>query len=174
MEQVDERVMKNKETITVTITINDSEVTAETAPLETLAEFLRNRLGLTGTHLGCEVGSCGACTTLIDSKAARSCLTLAVQANGRKVVTVEGLSIGLNAAHPLQKAFIEHSAMQCGFCTPGVLMTMIDFLDSNPNPTRDKIRAGLDSNVCRCGAYQNIVDAVLEVSQARKKPEPCK
>jgi aerobic-type carbon monoxide dehydrogenase small subunit (CoxS/CutS family) len=165
--------MNNKETITVTTTINGSEVTAEITPLETLAEFLRNRLGLTGTHLGCEVGSCGACTTLIDSRAARSCLTLAVQANGRKIVTVEGLSIGLNATHPLQKAFIKHSAMQCGFCTPGVLIAMIDFLESNPNPTRDEIRAGLDSNVCRCGAYQNIVDAVFETSRARTKAEPC-
>jgi carbon-monoxide dehydrogenase small subunit len=131
----------------------------------TLADFLRERLGLTGTHLGCEHGVCGACTVLMDGRSVRSCLLFAVQADGHEVTTVEGLASrgpdGTGALDPLQSAFHEKHALQCGFCTPGFLLAARELLASNPAPTVEDVRVGLSGNLCRCTGYQNIVDAVL-------------
>jgi carbon-monoxide dehydrogenase small subunit len=125
----------------------------------TLADFLREDLGLTGTHLGCEHGVCGACTVLVEGEAVRACLMLAVQAHGGRVLTVEGLG-DPDHLHPLQEAFSEHHALQCGFCTPGMLMSLLRFLQDTPQPTDEEIREALSGNLCRCTGYQNIVRAV--------------
>ena len=124
-----------------------------------LVDFLREDLGLTGTHVGCEHGVCGACTVLVNGEAARSCLMLAVQANGTELLTVEGLSKD-GTLHPLQEAFHEHHGLQCGFCTPGMLLTALDLLQTNPRPTEAEIRQGLSAVLCRCTGYQGIVKAV--------------
>jgi len=130
-----------------------------------LSDFLRHELGLTGTHVGCEHGVCGACTILFDGQSMRSCLIFAVQANGHSIMTVEGLASSHSGRpeeglHPLQQAFWEAHGLQCGYCTPGILMTMIPFLEQNPSPTEDEIRHALSGNLCRCTGYQHIVDAV--------------
>ena len=130
----------------------------------TLADFLREELDLTGTHLGCEHGVCGACTILFDGEAVRSCLLLAVQADGAELQTVEGLAQG-DALHPLQRAFQEHHALQCGFCTPGFLMTGIAFLNEATQPTEAQVREALSGNICRCTGYMPIVQAVLQASR---------
>ena len=130
-------------------------------PRLTLADFLRNELDLTGTHLGCEHGVCGACTILVDGEAVRSCLMLAVQADGATMMTVEGLANG-DELHPLQVAFHENHALQCGFCTPGFLMTAYAFLRDNPNPTEAEVRTGISGNICRCTGYASIVKAIRE------------
>ena len=124
-----------------------------------LSDFIRHELGLTGTHVGCEHGVCGACTVLVNGEAARSCLMLAVQANGAELLTVEGLMKD-GALHPLQQAFHEHHGLQCGFCTPGMLLTALDFLRTNPEPSEIEIRQGLSAVLCRCTGYQGIVKAV--------------
>ena len=129
-----------------------------------LSDFIRHELGLTGTHVGCEHGVCGACTILVDGVAMRACLMLAVQANGRELSTVEGLAPGPDRLHPLQEAFRSAQALQCGFCTPGILMTMSVFLKEHPSPTEAEVREALSGNLCRCTGYQNIVDAVLLAS----------
>jgi carbon-monoxide dehydrogenase small subunit len=125
-----------------------------------LSDFLRHELGLTGTHVGCEHGVCGACTVLVDGQTARSCLMLAVQADGCAITTVEGLAPSADHLHPIQEAFWEAHGLQCGFCTPGILLTTVAMLQANPHPTDDEIRAGLSGNLCRCTGYQNIVKAV--------------
>ena len=130
----------------------------------TLADFLRGELDLTGTHVGCEHGVCGACTILLNSNAVRSCLMLAVQVDGASLMTVEGLADGQDL-HPLQKAFQRNHALQCGFCTPGLLMTAYEFLKDTPNPTEAQVREGISGNICRCTGYAPIVQAILEVSQ---------
>jgi carbon-monoxide dehydrogenase small subunit len=139
-----------------------------------LADFLREHLHLTGTHLGCEQGVCGACTISLNGRSARSCLTLAVQADGAEVVTIEGLRAADGRRHPMQQAFLENFALQCGFCTPGMLITAIELLQDNPNPTEQDVREALSGNICRCSGYQAIVDAVLiaarEASAAPAKP----
>ena len=145
---------------TITLTVNGQTHTREVEPRLLLSDFLRHELGLTGTHVGCEHGVCGACTVLLDGEPVRSCLTFAVQANGHKVMTVEGLSADMEHLHPLQQAFWEAHGLQCGFCTPGFLMTLLPFLEENPNPTEDDIRQAISGNLCRCTGYQNIVDAV--------------
>lgn len=142
------------------------ERTVETR--RTLGDFLRVDLGLTGTHFGCEHGVCGACTVRVDGLAVRSCLMLAVQANGKSVQTVEGLANG-DILSPLQQAFHDRHALQCGFCTPGVLMTMAEFLEENPAPTEKEVRDALSGNICRCTGYQNIVDAVLQTTETLRK-----
>jgi carbon-monoxide dehydrogenase small subunit len=129
----------------------------------TLADFIRQELDLTGTHLGCEHGVCGACTILLNGEAVRSCLMLAVQADGAEVETVEGLADG-SKLHPLQKAFNDHHALQCGFCTPGFLMTAVAFLKENPAPTREQAREAISGNICRCTGYQPIIDAVVQAA----------
>lgn len=125
-----------------------------------LSDFLRHEIGLTGTHVGCEHGVCGACTILLDGESVRSCLLFAVQADGHDITTVEGLAKGKDDLHPLQQAFWEAHGLQCGYCTPGILMTIVPFLKQNPDPTEDEIRHALSGNLCRCTGYQHIVDAV--------------
>ncbi|MGY8667436.1 (2Fe-2S)-binding protein [Bradyrhizobium sp. UFLA05-109] len=144
----------------VELSVNGRVVSSQVEARRSLADFLRLDLGLTGTHLGCEHGVCGACTVQVDGTAVRSCLMLAVQAHGRSVRTVEGLATG-NELHPLQQAFRQCHALQCGFCTAGVLMTMEEFLREQPSPSEAEIREALTGNICRCTGYQGIVDAVL-------------
>ena len=144
---------------TIRVTVNGTPFEREVEPRRLLADFLREDLGLTGTHVGCEHGVCGACTVLLDGDSARSCLTLAVQADGAEVETVEGLGT-MDALHPLQRAFREHHALQCGFCTPGMLMTALDLLRKHPSPNEAEIRDGLSGNLCRCTGYEHIVRAV--------------
>jgi carbon-monoxide dehydrogenase small subunit len=131
----------------------------------TLADFIRHQLGLTGTHLGCEHGVCGACTILLDGRSARSCLMLAVQADGHDILTVEGIAPDAENLHPLQEAFRDNHGLQCGFCTPGILTTLIEFLRDNPNPTEEEVRIGISGNLCRCTGYQNIVIAALDAAK---------
>jgi aerobic-type carbon monoxide dehydrogenase small subunit (CoxS/CutS family) len=147
------------DTRTVTLTVNGQSYTAETEPRKLLSDFLRDDLRLTGTHVGCEHGVCGACTILWDGKAARTCLALAVQADGAELQTVEGMASD-GELHPIQEAFREAHGLQCGFCTPGFLMSVSDLLERNPNPTEEEIREDISSNICRCTGYQNIVEAV--------------
>ncbi|PYO38451.1 MAG: 4-hydroxybenzoyl-CoA reductase subunit gamma [Candidatus Rokuibacteriota bacterium] len=147
------------ETVSVQLTVNGQRREGRCETRKLLVDFLREDLGLTGTHVGCEHGVCGACTVLVDGLAARSCLMLAVQANGAELVTVEGLMKD-GQLHPLQQAFHEHHGLQCGFCTPGMLLTALDFLATNPEPTEVEIRQGLSAVLCRCTGYQGIVKAV--------------
>ena len=144
----------------VTITVNEKEYTREVEPRLLLSDFLRHELGLTGTHVGCEHGVCGACTILYDGESARSCLMFAVQADGHKIATVEGLATDKDNLHPIQQSFWEAHGLQCGYCTPGILMTLVPFLEQNPDPSEDEIRHALSGNLCRCTGYQHIVDAV--------------
>jgi carbon-monoxide dehydrogenase small subunit len=149
----------------VTTTVNGQRYTRQVEARLLLSDFIRHELSLTGTHVGCEHGVCGACTILVDDVPMRSCLLLAVQANGRELATVEGLAPGPDRLNPLQEAFRAAHGLQCGFCTPGILMTMTAFLKENPSPTESEIREGLSGNLCRCTGYQHIVDAVLSVSK---------
>jgi aerobic carbon-monoxide dehydrogenase small subunit len=146
--------------LSVTITVNDKEYTREVESRMLLSDFLRHELGLTGTHVGCEHGVCGACTIMFDGESARSCLMFAIQANGHHITTVEGLAQDRDHLHPLQQAFWESHGLQCGYCTPGILMTLVPFLEENPDPNEDEIRHALSGNLCRCTGYQHIVDAV--------------
>ncbi|HWD02176.1 MAG TPA: (2Fe-2S)-binding protein [Amycolatopsis sp.] len=141
-------------------TVNGTRHEIDVEPRRTLADALREDLGLTGTHLGCEHGVCGACTVLVDGGPVRACLMLAVQADGCSVSTVEGLAGDDGTLHPLQEAFCTHHGLQCGFCTPGMLMTAVDLLDREPAPDRERIREELSGNICRCTGYTGIVDAV--------------
>jgi len=134
-----------------------------------LADFLRHHANLTGTHLGCEHGVCGACTVLVDDRAVRSCLMLAVQANGKSVTTIEGLSPDGRKLHPLQQAFHDNHGLQCGFCTPGILMTLMEFLKENPKPGERAVREALSGNLCRCTGYQGIVDAALDAAASLRE-----
>lgn len=147
-------------TYTITLTANEQEYTRTVEPRLLLSDFLRHELGLTGTHVGCEHGVCGACTILFDGESMRSCLIFAVQADGHSITTVEGLASDKDNLHPLQQSFWEAHGLQCGYCTPGILMTLVPFLRDNPNPTEDEIRHALSGNLCRCTGYQHIVDAV--------------
>lgn len=147
------------EQITITVTVNGSRHVHAVEPRLLLSDFLRHDLGLTGTHVGCEHGVCGACTVLFDGQPVRSCLMFAVQANGHEVMTVEALGTP-DDMHPLQEAFRDSHGAQCGFCTPGFLMTLMPFLQENPDPTEQEIREAISGNLCRCTGYQAIVDAV--------------
>jgi aerobic carbon-monoxide dehydrogenase small subunit len=143
----------------IKIKVNGTDYEREVEPRLLLSDFLRHDLGLRGTHVGCEHGICGACTILFDGESMRSCLIFAVQADGHEVTTVEGLGTP-EAMHPLQEAFSEKHALQCGFCTPGFLMTLIPFLETHPDPSREEIREAIDGNLCRCTGYQNMYEAV--------------
>ena len=156
------------ETHSVTTKVNGERHTRRVEARLLLSDFLRHELGLTGTHVGCEHGVCGACTILVDGIPMRSCLMLAVQAHGRELSTVEGLAQRPGDLHPLQEAFRETHALQCGFCTPGILMTMVAFLKQHPSPTEAEVREALSGNLCRCTGYQNIVDAILLASKKDK------
>jgi carbon-monoxide dehydrogenase small subunit len=150
---------------TIQLTVNDRVYERPVDVRMTLADFLREELNLTGTHLGCEHGICGACTILWNGAAVRSCLMLAVQADGATLMTVEGLATG-DTLHPLQQAFHEQHALQCGFCTPGFLITAYAFLKETPNPTADQVREAISGNICRCTGYAPIVQAILQASSA--------
>ena len=154
-------------TIETTITVNGTPVTRRVSARQHLIDFLRDTVGLTGSHIGCEHGVCGACTIRVDGEIMRGCLMLAVQANGRKVDTIEGLSDSGELA-ALQKAFHEHNALQCGFCTPGMLMAAQDLVRTRPEASRDEIRSYMSGNYCRCTGYHAIVDAVQEVLENAK------
>ncbi|MCP4540866.1 MAG: (2Fe-2S)-binding protein [Chloroflexi bacterium] len=143
----------------ITVTVNGTEYERTVEPRMLLSDFLRHELGLTGTHVGCEHGVCGTCTVIFDGQSVRSCLMFAVQANGHEIQTVEGLGT-MEDLHPVQEAFQEAHGAQCGYCTPGFLMTVLPFLKENPDPTEEEIREAISSNLCRCTGYQHIVDAV--------------
>ncbi len=149
----------------ISLTVNGMRQEREVEARLTLADFLRQELGLTGTHLGCEHGVCGACTVLIDGHTARSCLTFAVQADGCEIATVEGLATADGELNVLQRAFQEHHGLQCGFCTPGMLMTLTELLRDNPDPTEDEVRDVLTGNLCRCTGYSGIVNAALDAAR---------
>ena len=149
----------------ITLTVNNEPVTRDVEARTLLVELIREELGLTGTHIGCDTSQCGACVVQVDGQPVKSCSMLAAQADGMTVLTIEGVSPedGLN---PLQQAFHEHHGLQCGFCTPGMVMTATALLRDNPDPTEDEVRHGLEGNICRCTGYQNIVEAVLAAARA--------
>ncbi|WP_214370947.1 (2Fe-2S)-binding protein [Pseudonocardia sp. H11422] len=148
----------------VTVTVNGERHRLDVEPRRTLADALREDLGLTGTHLGCEHGVCGACTVLVDGEPARACLMFAVQADGCSVTTVEGLAGEDGALHPVQEAFVAHHGLQCGFCTPGMLISALHLLETDPDPNRETIRAEMSGNICRCTGYAGIIDAIEAAS----------
>ena len=150
----------------IQFTVNGQSHSGSAEGRKTLADYLREDCGLTGTHLGCEHGVCGACTILVDGVAVRSCLMFAVQADGTSLTTVEGLEGQDGHLHPLQQAFITHHGLQCGFCTPGMLMSAWHLLDTDPDPGREKIREEMSGNVCRCTGYQDIIDAIAAAAGA--------
>jgi carbon-monoxide dehydrogenase small subunit len=157
------------EIATVKLTVNGTAREGRCVPRKLLVDFIREDLGLTGTHVGCEHGICGACTILVNGEAARSCLMLAVQADGAELTTVEGLAKG-GKLHPLQQAFHEHHGLQCGFCTPGMLLTALDFLRVNPTPTEQEIREGISAVLCRCTGYHGIIKAVAAAAPILNNP----
>ena len=148
----------------ITVTVNGESYTREVETRLTLADFIRHSIDLTGTHLGCEHGVCGACTILLDGLSSRSCLMLAVQADGHEILTVEGIAPNDEELHPLQQAFQDNHGLQCGFCTPGMLTTLLEFLGDNPDPTEREVREAISGNLCRCTGYQGIVDAALDAA----------
>jgi aerobic carbon-monoxide dehydrogenase small subunit len=152
--------------VTVRLKVNGIECEGRCEQRKLLVDFLRENLGLTGTHVGCEHGICGACTIMLNGEAVRSCIMLAVQADGSEILTVEGLMQN-GKLHPLQEAFREHHGLQCGFCTPGMLMTALDFLKTNPSPTEAEVREGISAVLCRCTGYQGIVNAVRAAARTR-------
>ncbi len=152
----------------ITVTINGVAYQREVEARLLLSDFIRHEIGLTGTHVGCEHGVCGACTILFDGQPVRSCIMLAVQANGHELTTVEGLAESRENLHPLQQGFWEAHGLQCGFCTPGFLMTLVPFLEENPDPTEAEIREAISGNLCRCTGYQHIVDAVQHAVRGRR------
>ena len=152
------------ETVPVSITVNGSTYARDVEPRDLLVYFLREGIGLTGTHVGCDTSQCGACTVLLDNRAVKSCTMFAVQADGRQLTTVEGLATD-GQLHPLQQAFWDAHGLQCGFCTPGFLMTSVALLAENPRPSEEEIRKGLEGNLCRCTGYTNIVRAVQSASE---------
>lgn len=143
----------------LTMKLNGREVQVEVEPAAMLVDVLRDELGLTGTKVGCRAGDCGTCTVIIDGEAMTSCLVPALKVNGREVITIEGLAKG-DRLHPLQQAFIDHGAIQCGFCTPGMILSAKALLDSNPHPTREEIQVAIAGNLCRCTGYEQIIEAI--------------
>ena len=144
----------------ITVTVNGVEQSGDVEPRTLLVQFLRDDLGLTGTNIGCDTSSCGACTVHVDGQSAKSCTLLAVQADGCSVTTIEGLADG-DTLHPMQRCFQENHGLQCGYCTPGMVMAAVSLLDENPDPTEHEVRIGLEGNLCRCTGYHNIVKSVL-------------
>ncbi|MDP6175109.1 MAG: (2Fe-2S)-binding protein [Rhodospirillales bacterium] len=142
------------------MTVNGKEVSGEVEGRTLLVQFIREHLGLTGTHVGCDTSQCGACTIKMDGRAIKSCTILAAHANGSDITTIEGLADG-DKLHPMQEAFREHHALQCGFCTPGMVMSAIGLVEDNPSPTPEEVRHGLEGNICRCTGYHNIVEAIV-------------
>lgn len=152
---------------TIRFKLNNKETELVTDPNQILLWVLRNQLGLTGTKYGCGIGFCGACTVLIDNEPVRSCMIPVSDVAGKNLVTIEGLATG-EKLHPLQQAFIDHDALQCGFCTPGMILTAVGMLEKNPSPDRDDIVTGLEDNLCRCGAHTRIIDAVTDASKVMR------
>jgi aerobic-type carbon monoxide dehydrogenase small subunit (CoxS/CutS family) len=156
----------------IELTVNGKRYQGLAEPRLILADFLRDELDLTGTHLGCEHGVCGACTVLLDGQAVRSCLMLAVQAEGHELQTVEGLASADGTLHPIQEAFAQDHALQCGFCTPGFLMAIAEYLEEDPDPQEEDVRQRLSGNLCRCTGYQNIVKAVIDAAKQIREAGP--
>ena len=155
--------------IPVTMTVNGKPAAAELEPRTLLTQFLREHLRLTGTHVGCDTAQCGACTVHLDGRAVKACNMFAVQAQGAHVVTIEGVAHADGTLHPMQAAFKQHHGLQCGFCTPGIVMMALDIVKQHPNPSEQEIRAGLSGNLCRCTGYHNIVKAVKAGAAAMKQ-----
>jgi aerobic carbon-monoxide dehydrogenase small subunit len=156
--------------VPVRVTVNGVQHEMEVEPRLLLVHLLRDRLGLTGTHVGCDTSNCGACTVHIDGESAKSCTVLAVQADGAQVKTIEGMADG-ETLHPLQEAFWNDHGLQCGYCTPGMIMAAADLLARNPSPSEEEVRKGLEGNLCRCTGYHNIVKAVRDAASAMSSPE---
>ena len=152
----------------IAVTVNGAAYRRQVEGRLLLSDFLRHDLLLAGTHVGCEHGVCGACTILLDGRSARSCLMLAVQADGHEVLTVEGIAPSEDKLHPLQEAFRDNHGLQCGFCTPGMLTTLLEFLRDNPDPTEQEVRIAISGNLCRCTGYQNIVISALDAAKRLK------
>jgi len=148
----------------ISMTINGKEYSHDIEPRISLAQYLRENLNLTGTHIGCDTSGCGACTVTVDGAAAKACTLLAVQVDGSEITTIEGMANG-NEMHPIQEAFKENHGLQCGFCTPGMVMTAADILKNNPNPSEEEIRHGLEGNFCRCTGYHNIVKSIQHAAE---------
>ena len=157
-------------TVNVTVTVNGVERSAEVEPRTLLVYFLRDHLRLTGTHIGCDTSNCGACTVMLDGKIIKSCTLFAVQANGKSVKTVEGLAEN-GKLHPIQEGFKEEHGLQCGFCTPGMMLSALELLQKNPHPSEEQIRWGISGNLCRCTGYQNIVKAIQYAADKMAKGE---
>jgi aerobic carbon-monoxide dehydrogenase small subunit len=162
------------DTRSISVTVNGAVYRREVPVRLTLADFLRYELRLTGTHLGCEHGVCGACTVLVDGRSARSCLMLAVQASGHLIQTVEGIAPSPEKLHPLQEAFRDNHGLQCGFCTPGMLITLLEFLRDNSDPSEQEVRIAISGNLCRCTGYQGIVLAALDAAKRLREPQTLK
>jgi carbon-monoxide dehydrogenase small subunit len=154
--------------VKVTVTVNGGQIAAEVADRTLLVHFLREQAGLTATNVGCDTSSCGACTVLLDGQSVKSCTVLAAQADGRAVQTIEGLASGADEMHPVQRAFRAEHALQCGFCTPGMVMATVSLLAENASPTEEEVRSALEGNLCRCTGYHNIVRAVLAAASERR------
>jgi aerobic carbon-monoxide dehydrogenase small subunit len=155
-------------TVSLSLTVNGKAVTADIDPRTLLAQLLREQLHLTGTHIGCDTAQCGACTVHLDGRSVKACNLLAVQAQGANVTTIEGIAGADGELHPMQAAFREYHGLQCGFCTPGMVMSAIELAQQHPHPNEDTVRAGLDGNLCRCTGYHNIVKAVIAGAAAMK------
>ena len=151
--------------LTVSMTVNGKAVSREVEPRTLLVQFLREQLGLTGTHVGCDTSQCGACVVLVDSRSMKSCTMLAVQADGKDVTTIEGIAGADGTLHPMQEAFREHHGLQCGFCTPGVVVAAVDLVQTNSSPSEREVREWLEGNLCRCTGYHNIVKAILDAAE---------
>jgi carbon-monoxide dehydrogenase small subunit len=153
--------------VKTSVTVNGTPRDLEIDPRLTLVYLLRDNLGLTGTHVGCTTGNCGACTVLLDGRTVKSCSIFAADVSGSEIVTVEGLSTGLRELHPVQQAFVDNQGLQCGFCTPGMVLSALALLDENPSPTEDEIRHAISGNLCRCTGYQFIVQSIQAAAAAR-------
>jgi carbon-monoxide dehydrogenase small subunit len=151
--------------VEITVTVNGTQRSADVEPRTLLVHLVRDHLGLTGTNVGCDTSSCGACTLHLDGESVKSCTLLAAQADGGEITTIEGLARD-GELHPMQQAFMEHHGLQCGYCTPGMIMAATSLLDEQPNPTEEEVRIGLEGNLCRCTGYHNIVQAVLACAKA--------
>ena len=150
----------------ITVTVNGQQHTHDVEPRTLLVQYIREHVGLTGTNIGCDTSSCGACSLHLDGEAVKSCTVLAVQADGHDIRTIEGMAAADGTLHPMQQAFMENHGLQCGYCTPGMVMAATSLLDENPNPTEDEVRIGLEGNLCRCTGYHNIVKSVLAAASA--------
>ena len=154
--------------VTVSMTVNGKAISRDVDPRTLLVHFLRDDLGLTGTHVGCDTSQCGACVVHVDGRSAKACSLLAVQADGTSVTTIEGLAAADGTLHPMQEAFREHHGLQCGFCTPGMVMSALDLVNTHPSPEEREVREWLEGNLCRCTGYHNIVKAVLAAAETMR------